>query len=160
MTTEQIHDAFFRKALDKVASGGVVAFVTSTGTMDKANPKIREYLAERAELIGAVRLPNNAFSDAGTKASSDIIFLKKRENPLQKNDPKPDWCYTVADKNGLKINSYFVQNPHMVLGEMKQTAFQNRLTCEPFENTDLKKQLDEAIKILTQKLLFQNVKRC
>lgn len=148
----KIHDAFFRKALDKVALGGVVAFVTSTGTMDKANPKIREYLAERAELIGAVRLPNNAFSDAGTKASSDIIFLKKRENPLQKNDPKPDWCYTVADKNGLKINSYFVQNPHMVLGEMKQTAFQNRLTCEPFENADLKKQLDESIKNLNAKI--------
>lgn len=148
----KIHDAFFRKALDKVATGGVIAFVTSTGTMDKANPKIREYLAERAELIGAVRLPNNAFSDAGTKATSDIIFLKKRENPLQKSDPKPDWCYTVPDKNGLKINSYFVKNPQMILGEMKQTTFQNRLTCEPFEGADLEKQLNDAIKNLNAKI--------
>lgn len=148
----RIHDAFFRKALDKVASGGVVAFVTSTGTMDKANPKIREYLAVQAELIGAVRLPDNAFSDAGTKTSTDIIFLKKRENPLSVHEPKPDWCYTIPDKNGFKINSYFVQNPQMVLGEMKKTTFQNRLTCEPFEGADLEKQLNEAIKNLNAKI--------
>lgn len=148
----RIHDAFFRKALDKVASGGVVAFVTSTGTMDKSNPKIREYLATQAELIGAVRLPNTAFSDAGTGVPSDIIFLKKRENPLQAHEPKPDWCYTIPDKNGLKINSYFVQNPQMVLGEMKKTTFQDRLTCEPFEGADLKKQLNEAIKNLNAKI--------
>ncbi len=148
----KIHDAFFRKALDKVAAGGVVAFVTSTGTMDKANPKVREYLASQAELIGAVRLPNNAFSDAGTKVSSDIIFLKKRENPLQAHEPKPDWCYTIPDKNGLKINSYFVQNPQMMLGKMKKTTFQDRLTCEPFEGAELEKQLNEAIKNLNAKI--------
>ena len=148
----RIHDAFFRKALDKVASGGVVAFVTSTGTMDKSNPKIREYLATKAELIGAVRLPNNAFSDAGTGVPSDIIFLKKRENSLQAHEPKPDWCYTIPDKNGLKINSYFVQNPQMVLGEMKKTTFQDRLTCVPFEGVDLGKQLNEAIKNLNAKI--------
>lgn len=148
----KIHDAFFRKALDKVASGGVIAFVTSTGTMDKANPKIREYLAERAELIGAVRLPNNAFSDAGTKVSSDIIFLKKRETPLPKNEPKPDWCYTIPNKDGLKINSYFVKNPQMMLGEMQKTTFQDRLTCKPFEGADLEKQLNEAIKSLNAKI--------
>ncbi len=148
----RIHDAFFRKALDKVASGGVVAFVTSTGTMDKSNPKIREYLATQAELIGAVRLPNTAFSDAGTGVPSDIIFLKKRENPLQAHEPKPDWCYTIPDKNGLKINSYFVQNPQMVLGEMKKTTFQDRLTCVPFENANLEKQLNEAIKNLNAKI--------
>ncbi|MCM1508099.1 MAG: methyltransferase domain-containing protein [Ruminococcus flavefaciens] len=148
----RIHDAFFRKALDKVAVGGVVAFVTSTGTMDKSNPKIREYLTTQAELIGAVRLPNNAFSDAGTGVSSDIIFLKKRENPLQKDEPKPDWCYTIPDKNGLKINSYFVQNPQMILGEMKKTTFQDRLTCVPFENANLEKQLNEAIKNLNAKI--------
>ncbi|MDE7363738.1 MAG: methyltransferase domain-containing protein, partial [Ruminococcus sp.] len=148
----RIHDAFFRKALDKVASGGVVAFVTSTGTMDKSNPKIREYLATQAELIGAVRLPNNAFSDAGTGVPSDIIFLKKRENPLAAYEPKPDWCYTIPDKNGLKINSYFVQNSQMVLGEMKKTTFQDRLTCEPFEGADLEKQLNEAIKNLNAKI--------
>ena len=148
----RIHDAFFRKALDKVASGGIVAFVTSTGTMDKSNPKIREYLATKAELIGAVRLPNTAFSDAGTGVPSDIIFLKKRENPLQAHEPKPDWCYTIPDKNGLKINSYFVQNPQMVLGEMKKTTFQDRLTCVPFEGADLGKQLNEAIKNLNAKI--------
>ena len=148
----RIHDAFFRKALDKVASGGVVAFVTSTGTMDKVNPKIREYLATQAELIGAVRLPNNAFSDAGTGVPSDIIFLKKRENPLPAHEPKPDWCYTIPDKNGLKINSYFVQNPQMILGEMKKTTFQDRLTCEPFEGANLEKQLNEAIKNLNAKI--------
>lgn len=148
----KIHDAFFRKALDKVASGGVVAFVTSTGTMDKASPKVREYLATQAELIGAVRLPNNAFSDAGTGVPSDIIFLKKRENPLPAHEPKPDWCYTIPDKNGLKINSYFVQNPQMILGEMKKTTFQDRLTCEPFEGADLEKQLNEAIKNLNAKI--------
>lgn len=148
----KIHDAFFRKALDKVASGGVVAFVTSTGTMDKVNPKIREYLATRADLIGAVRLPNNAFSNAGTGVSSDIIFLKKRENPLPAHEPKPDWCYTIPDKNGLKINSYFVQNPQMILGEIKKTTFQDRLTCEPFEGADLEKQLNEAIKNLNAKI--------
>ncbi len=148
----KIHDAFFRKALDKVASGGVVAFVTSTGTMDKASPKVREYLATQADLIGAVRLPNNAFSDAGTGVPSDIIFLKKRENPLPAHEPKPDWCYTIPDKNGLKINSYFVQNPQMILGEMKKTTFQDRLTCEPFEGADLEKQLNEAIKNLNAKI--------
>ena len=95
-----IHDAFFRKALDKVAPGGVIAFITSSGTMDKTNPKVREYLATRAELIGAIRLPNNAFSDAGTKVTSDIIFLKKREIPLQAHEPKPDWCYTVPNADG------------------------------------------------------------
>ncbi|MDE6677816.1 MAG: methyltransferase domain-containing protein, partial [Ruminococcus sp.] len=148
----RIHDAFFRKALDKVVAGGVVAFVTSTGTMDKSNPKIREYLATKAELIGAVRLPNTAFSDAGTGVSSDIIFLKKRENPLQPHEPKPDWCYTIPDKNGLKINSYFVQNPQMVLGEMKKTTFQDRLTCEPVEGADLANQLNEAVKNLNAKI--------
>ena len=148
----KIHDAFFRKALDKVAVGGIVAFVTSTGTMDKSNPKVREYLATQAELVGAIRLPNNAFSDAGTNVSSDIIFLKKRENPLQSYESKPDWCYTIPDKNGLKINSYFVQNPQMMLGEMQKTTFQNRLTCKAFEVADLEKQLNEAIKNLNAKI--------
>ena len=148
----KIHDAFFRKALDKVSSGGVVAFVTSTGTMDKSNPKIREYLATQAELIGAIRLPDNAFSEAGTGVSSDIIFLKKRENPLSIHESKPDWCYTIPDKNGLKINSYFVQNPQMMLGEMQKTTFQNRLTCKAFEGADLENQLNEAIKNLNAKI--------
>ena len=148
----RIHDAFFRRALDKVAPGGVVAFITSTGTMDKANPKIREYLAERADLIGAIRLPNNAFADAGTKASSDMIFLKKREEPLQAHDPKPDWCYTIPNADGLKINSYFVENPQMILGKMEQTSHFNMLTCAPIEGADLKQQLDGAIRQLNAKI--------
>ena len=148
----RIHDAFFRKSLDKVAPGGVVAFITSTGTMDKKNPKIREYLATKAELIGAIRLPNNAFAAAGTKASSDIIFLKKRENPLQPFEPKPDWCYTVPNEDGLRINSYFVKNPQMILGKMEKTTHYDMLTCVPFENAELDKQLDEAIKNLNAKI--------
>ncbi|MBR0484479.1 MAG: methyltransferase domain-containing protein [Oscillospiraceae bacterium] len=150
----RIHDAFFRKALDKVAAGGVVAFVTSCGTMDKKNPKIREYLAERAELVGAVRLPENAFSSAGTKTPTDIIFLKKRESPLKFEDKKPDWCYTVPDPNGsgLNINSYFAQNPQMVLGKIEKSSFQGRMTCVPFPDADLKLQLDEAIKNLNAKI--------
>lgn len=141
-----IHDAFFRKALDKVAAGGVVAFCTSSGTLDKANSKVREYLATQAELIGAIRLPNTAFADAGTKVTSDIIFLKKREHPLQAHEPKPDWCYTIPNADGLKINSYFVQNPQMVLGKMEKTSHFDMLTCKPHEGADLKVQLDEAIK--------------
>lgn len=148
----RIHDAFFRKALDKVAPGGVVAFITSTGTMDKKNPKIREYLATKAELVGAIRLPNNAFATAGTKASSDIIFLKKRENPLQPFEPKPDWCYTEPNDDGLKINSYFVKNPQMVLGKIEKTTHFDMLTCVPFENAELDIQLDAAIKNLNAKI--------
>ncbi len=147
-----IHDAFFRKALDKVAAGGVVAFVTSSGTMDKASPKVREYLATQAELVGAIRLPNTAFADAGTKVTSDIIFLKKREHPLQAHEPKPDWCYTIPNADGLKINSYFVQNPQMVLGKMEQTTHFDMLTCTPHEGADLKVQLNEAIKNLNAKI--------
>lgn len=147
-----IHDAFFRKSLDKIAPGGVVAFVTSSGTMDKASPKIREYLATQAELVGAIRLPETAFSDAGTKVTSDIIFLKKREHPLQAHEPKPDWCYTIPNADGLKINSYFVENPQMVLGRMEKTSHFDMLTCKPIEGADLKTQLDEAIKGLNAKI--------
>lgn len=147
----KIHDAFFRKALDKVAAGGVVAFVTSTGTLDKKNPRVREYLAQNADLIGAIRLPNNTFSDAGTKTATDIVFLQKRAEPRLKGD-NPDWCYTCPNEDGLNINSYFVQNPQMVLGKMEQTSHFNTLTCSPLPNTDFSKQLDEAIKNLNAKI--------
>ena len=147
-----IHDAFFRKALDKVAPGGIVAFVTSSGTMDKGSPKVREYLATMAELVGAVRLPNNTFKDAGTPVTSDIIFLKKRETPLAAHEPKPDWCYTVPNEDGLRINSYFVDNPQMVLGKMEKTTYYDRLTCAPIEGADLEKQLNEAIKNINAKI--------
>ncbi len=148
----KIHDAFFRKALDKVAASGVVAFITSTGTLDKKNPKVREYLAQKSDLIGAIRLPNNTFSDAGTKTATDIIFLQKRENPRLKTDDMPDWCYTTSNEDGLKINSYFVNNPQMVLGKMEQTSHFNMLTCSPVPGADLEKQLDEAIKNLNAKI--------
>ncbi|MBQ4465879.1 MAG: N-6 DNA methylase, partial [Oscillospiraceae bacterium] len=155
----RIHDAFFRRALDKVAPGGVVAFITSTGTLDKANPKVREYLAERANLIGVIRLPNTAFASAGTKASSDIIFLQKRQEPLQSHEAKPDWCYTVSNADGLKINSYFVENPQMILGKMEQTSHFNMLTCSPIPGADLNAQLDEAIGRLNAKITVHRRER-
>ena len=147
-----IHDAFFRKALDKVAPGGVVAFITSSGTMDKGSPKVREYLATQSELVGAIRLPNNTFKDAGTPVTADIIFLKKREVPLAVHEPKPDWCYTAPNEDGLKINSYFVENPQMVLGKMEKTTHFDMLTCAPVEGADLELQLDEAIKNINAKI--------
>lgn len=151
-----IHDAFFRKALDKAAPGGVVAFVTSTGTLDKKNPKVREHLASQADLIGAIRLPNTAFSEAGTGVSTDIVFLQKRVQPLSPDAPKPDWCYVtpISEANqDIRINSYFVQNPQMILGTMRKTSFQDRLTCDPVVGADLKKQLDQAIQQLNAKII-------
>ncbi|MCR4646400.1 MAG: hypothetical protein K5695_13505 [Oscillospiraceae bacterium] len=155
----QIHDSFFRRALDKVAPGGVVAFITDKGTMDKQSPKIREYLATQAELVGAVRLPNTAFADAGTGVTSDIIFLKKREHPLQPHEAKPDWCYVKPNADGLTINSYFVDNPQMMLGTMKQTTFQNRLTCEPFPDADLRVQLRHAMQQIRTRVVIQHRER-
>lgn len=164
-----IHDAFFRKALDKVAPGGVVAFITSTGTMDKKNPRVREYLATQANLIGAIRLPNNTF-EGSTDASSDIIFLQKREHPLNALDPKPDWCYTApvtVDKVGKVkdgeqpekvqafVNNYFIRNPQMVLGTIKQTSHFNMLTVEPIDKVDLAEQLDRAVRNLHGKIAAQ-----
>lgn len=169
-----IHDAFFRKALDKVAPGGVVAFITSTGTLDKKNPRVREYLATQANLIGAIRLPNNTFSAAGTNASSDIIFLQKREHPLNALDPKPDWCYTskvTVEKVGKVkegeqpekvqafINNYFVRNPQMVLGTIKQTTHFDMLTVEPIKDADLEKQLDRAVHNLHGKIAAQRSRK-
>ncbi len=147
-----IHDAFFRKALDKVAPGGVVAFITSSGTMDKKTSKVREYLATQAELVGAIRLPNTTFAEAGTGVTADIIFLKKREAPLPAHEAKPDWCYTAETEDGLRINSYFVQNPNMVLGTMRKTGYFDRLTCDPKPETTLKEQLQEAIQSLNAKI--------
>ena len=147
-----IHDAFFRKALDKVAPGGVVAFITSSGTLDKKTSKVREYLATQAELVGAIRLPNTTFAEAGTSVTADIIFLKKREAPLPAHEAKPDWCYTAETEDGLRINSYFVQNPNMILGTMRKTGYFDRLTCDPKPETTLKEQLQEAIQSLNAKI--------
>lgn len=116
-----IHDYFFAKSLDKVRPGGVITFITTSGTLDKSNSKFRKYMAERAELLGAVRLPNTAFKAvAGTEVTSDIIFLQKRDKIQSVNSENCEWLDLGTDENGITMNSYFVQNPEMILGEMKQ----------------------------------------
>ena len=139
-----IHDYFFAKTLDKVAPGGVVAFVTSKGTLDKTNPKVREYLAKRADLIGAIRLPNNAFKNANTEVTSDIIFLQKREKMAVE---MPDWAYTGRNSDGMPINQYFIDHPDMVLGKLEYTtgAYGQEVTCTPIEGEKLPEQLDRAV---------------
>lgn len=140
-----VHDYFFAKTLDKVRPGGIVAFITSKGTLDKANPSVRKYISQRAELLGAVRLPNTAFkSYAGTEVTSDIIFLQKRERMI---DIAPEWVYTEADGNGFACNRYFIDNPDMILGK---TVEGNKLYGKgtmviPFENSDLNEQLQKAV---------------
>ena len=112
-----IHDYFFAKALDKVCAGGVVMFITSKGTMDKASPEVRKYIAQRAELLGAIRLPDNTFkANAGTEVTSDILILQKRDRVM---DIEPDWVHLDTDENGVTMNRYFVEHPEMVLGEIK-----------------------------------------
>lgn len=141
-----IHDHFFAKALDKVRPGGIVAFVTSKGTMDKKNPEVRRYLAQRAELLGAIRLPNNAFSkNAGTEVTSDIIFLQKRDNPI---DVDRDWIHLGLDENNIAINSYFAENPHMILGNMEMVSgqFGMESACVPIEGAELSEQLQSAVR--------------
>lgn len=142
-----IHNYFFAKALDQVRPGGVVAFVTSRYTMDQQTPDVRKYLAQRAELLGAIRLPNNAFkANAGTDVVSDIIFLQKREHPI---DIEPDWVHLGQNEDGFAINSYFIDNPQMVLGELTSHSTQygkEECTVIPKEGADLSKQLQEAIK--------------
>ena len=115
-----IHDYFFAKALDKVRAGGVVAFITSKGTMDKASPEVRKYIAQRAELLGAIRLPDNTFkANAGTEVTSDILILQKRDRVM---DIEPDWVHLDTDENGVTMNRYFVEHPEMVLGEIKMES--------------------------------------
>lgn len=140
-----IHDCFFAKSLDKLRPGGVMALVTSKGTMDKETLAVRKYIAQRAELLGAIRLPNNTFKgNAGTEVVSDILILQKRDRLI---DIEPDWVHLDADENGIKMNSYFVQHPEMILGEMKMVSgrFGMEATCVPYENADLAAQLDEAV---------------
>ena len=140
-----IHDYFFAKSLDKLRPGGVMALVTSKGTMDKENPAIRKYIAQRADLLGAIRLPNNTFKgNAGTEVVSDILILQKRDRLI---DIEPDWVHLDTDENGRKMNSYFVQHPEMVLGEWKTVSgrFGEENTVVPYENADLTELLDEAV---------------
>ena len=140
-----IHDYFFAKSLDKLRPGGVMALVTSKGTMDKENSNVRKYIAQRAELLGAIRLPNDTFKgNAGTEVVSVILFLQKRDRLI---DIEPDWVHLDTDENGIRMNSYFVQHPEMILGEMKMVSgrFGPEATCEPFENADLSELLNEAV---------------
>ena len=142
-----IHDYFFAKAIDKVRPGGIIAFITSKGTLDKENPAVRRYIAERAELMGAIRLPNDAFSkNAGTSVTADIIFLQKRDRVVQADE---DWIHLGLTENGIAVNSYFVENPDMILGTMthadRQYGNVSDTTCKPFEDGDLATQLADAI---------------
>ena len=140
-----IHDYFFAKCLDKLRPGGVMALITSKGTMDKENPAIRKYIAQRADLLGAIRLPNNTFKgNAGTEVVSDILILQKRDRLI---DLEPDWVHLNTDENGVKMNSYFVDHPEMVLGEWKTVSgrFGEENTVVSYENADLSELLEEAI---------------
>lgn len=143
-----IHDYFFGKTLDKVRPGGIVAFITSKGTLDKENSAVRKYLAQRADLIGAIRLPDNTFKrNAGTEVTSDIIFLQKRDHIT---DLEPDWVHLDTDENGIRMNSYFVQHPEMILGDMvmESTRFGPDSACKAREGEDLSEQLANAIQFL------------
>ena len=148
-----IHDFFFAKTIDKVRPGGIIAFVTSKGTMDKANNSIRKYIAERADLIGAIRLPNNTFSrNAGTNVTSDIIFLQKREKATFDD---PEWLHLGKNEDGITMNQYFIDNPQMILGKMAIKSGQHgepETICMPFENSNLEELLNEAIPNLTAQI--------
>ena len=143
-----IHDYFLAKTLEQVRPGGVIAFITSKSTMDKASPDVRRYIAQRAELLGAIRLPNNAFkANAGTEVTSDILFLQKREHPI---DIEPDWIHLGQTADGIPINSYFVAHPDMMLGRMQwdKSMYGNEkeTTCEPIPGADLTQQLHAAVR--------------
>ena len=141
-----IHDYFLAKTIDQLRPGGVAALITTKGTMDKASPEVRKYLAERADLLGAIRLPNTAFkANAGTEVSADILFFQKRESLTKE---MPEWINLDSDVNGITVNQYFVQHPEMILGEMKEVSgpYGMETTCMPIEGADLELQLAEAVK--------------
>ena len=143
-----IHDYFFGKTLDQVRPGGVIAFVTSKGTMDKENPKVRKYIAQRAELLGAVRLPNTAFkANAGTEVTSDILFLQKRDRIV---DIEPDWVHLSQDENGISMNSYFVEHPEMVVGSMEMVSgpYGMESTCVPDDSLPFEEQLQKSLSFI------------
>lgn len=147
-----IHDYFLAKTLDKLAPNGIAALITTKGTMDKENPKVREYLARRGDLIGAIRLPNNAFkANAGTEVTADILFFQKREKMAVE---MPDWCYVSKNADGVPVNNYFIEHPEMVLGTMKQglefSLYGNaqETACVAIEGADLKEQLEQAVSTL------------
>ena len=141
-----VHDYFFAKTLDKVRPGGIIAFVTSSGTMDKKNSAVRKYIAQRAELLGAVRLPNNAFlQNAGTSVVADILFLQKRDRAIE---TEPDWVHLGKSAEGFTVNQYFADNPDMVLGQLTEESTQygrQECTCAPIAGADLFEQLRDAM---------------
>lgn len=152
-----IHDYFFAKSIDKVRNGGVIAFITSSGTMDKKDESVRRYLAARAEFLGAIRLPNDTFKGvAGTEVTSDIIFLKKRDSIRERDE---DWIYLSEDENGLSYNKYFVDHPEMVLGSMEEVSgrFGNTIACLPKENADLKELLTKASEEISKDANYEEI---
>lgn len=144
-----IHDYFFAKTLDQVRPGGVIAFVTSRYTLDKQSPEVRRYIAQRAELLGAIRLPNNTFkANAGTDVVSDIIFLQRRDRPIE---IEPDWVHLGRNEDGFAINSYFVEHPEMILGRQSSESTQygrQDFTVEPIEGLEFADQLHDAVKYI------------
>ena len=147
-----IHDYFFGKALDQVRPGGVIAFITSKGTMDKENTAVRKYIAQRAELLGAIRLPNNAFkANAGTEVTSDILFLQKRDRIM---DITPDWVHTGKDENGISMNEYFISHSQMILGKMENVSgpFGMEAACLPFPDKSLEELLHTAVSEITGRI--------
>ncbi|HAP4038422.1 TPA: DEAD/DEAH box helicase family protein [Enterococcus faecalis] len=152
-----IHDYFFAKSIDKVRNGGVIAFITSSGTMDKKDESVRRYLAARAEFLGAIRLPNDTFKGiAGTEVTSDIIFLKKRDSIRERDE---DWIHLAEDENGLSYNKYFVDHPEQVLGSMEEISgrFGNTIACLPKENTDLKELLTKASEEIAKNANYEEI---
>ncbi|HGZ7331564.1 TPA: helicase-related protein [Streptococcus pneumoniae] len=152
-----IHDYFFAKSIDKVRNGGIIAFITSSGTMDKKDESVRRYLAARAEFLGAIRLPNDTFKGvAGTEVTSDIIFLKKRDSIRERDE---DWIHLSEDEKGLVYNKYFVDHPEQVLGSMEEISgrFGNTIACLPKENTDLKELLTKASEEITKNANYEEI---
>ena len=152
-----IHDYFFAKSIDKVRNGGIIAFITSSGTMDKKDESVRRYIAARAEFLGAIRLPNDTFKGvAGTEVTSDIIFLKKRDAVRERDE---EWLHLAEDNKGLVYNKYFVENPHMVLGSMEEISgrFGNTIACLPKENADLKELLKKASKEIASNTKYEEI---
>ena len=152
-----IHDYFFAKSIDKVRNGGIIAFITSSGTMDKKDESVRRYLAARTEFLGAIRLPNDTFKGiAGTEVTSDIIFLKKRDSIRERDE---DWIHLAEDENGLLYNKYFVDHPEQVLGSMEEISgrFGNTIACLPKENTDLKELLTKASEEISKDAKYEEI---
>ena len=147
-----LHDYFFAKTLDKVRPNGVIAFITSKGTLDKENETVRKYISQRAELIGAIRLPNNTFKkNAGTEVTTDIIFLKKRDKIT---DIEDEWVHLDTSEDGIRMNSYFIKHPEMILGKMEieSTQFGMDSTCKPYENANLEELLNNAVDYLDEEI--------